>query len=144
MDGLTKIAPGTANVGITDRPEPSLRPGHVILEVEAAGICGTDIHIVDDEFASRPPVIMGHEVCGVVSRVAEDADDTLWLGRRVVSETYFSTCGTCIHCLTGAGISASSAGRSDQRLMERSRPDSLCRLPTSIWSPPRLQAKQQL
>lgn len=101
MYGLTKIAPGAANVGITDRPEPAMRPGHVILDVEAAGICGTDIHIVDDEFASKPPVTMGHEVCGVVSRVAGDVDETLWLGRRVVSETYFSTCGICIHCLAG-------------------------------------------
>ena len=144
MYGLTKIAPGTANVGITDRPEPDLRPGHVILDVEAAGICGTDVHIIDDEFASRPPVIMGHEVCGVVSRVAEDVDETRWLERRVVSETYFSTCEACVHCLGGRRNLYSSGGRSARRSMERSRPDFLFQLPTFMSFPRRWQVKRRL
>ncbi len=100
MLGLTKIAPGPGNVGLVERPEPVVRPGHVVLAVEAAGICGTDLHIVDDEFRSRPPVTMGHEVCGVVAEVGEGVDPA-WLGARVVSETYFSTCGTCAHCRSG-------------------------------------------
>ncbi|HXH82494.1 MAG TPA: alcohol dehydrogenase catalytic domain-containing protein, partial [Candidatus Tectomicrobia bacterium] len=74
MLGLTKIAPGPGNVGLVERPEPVVRPGHVVLAVEAAGICGTDLHIVDDEFRSRPPVTMGHEVCGVVAEVGEGVD----------------------------------------------------------------------
>jgi L-iditol 2-dehydrogenase len=65
--------------------------------VQAAGICGTDLHIVDDEFRSWPPVTMGHEVCGIVAAVADDVDPA-WIGERVVSETYFTTCGTCAHC----------------------------------------------
>jgi L-iditol 2-dehydrogenase len=68
--------------------------------VQAAGICGTDLHIVDDEFRSWPPVTMGHEVCGVVTAVADDVDPG-WVGARVVAETYFSTCGTCGHCRGG-------------------------------------------
>ena len=101
MEGLTKIAAGAENVGITERPEPRLIPGHVVLDVEAAGICGTDIHIVDDEFRSWPPVTMGHEVCGIVAAVGDGVDEGVWAGRRVVSETYFSTCGRCTHCLGG-------------------------------------------
>jgi L-iditol 2-dehydrogenase len=68
--------------------------------VQAAGICGTDLHIVDDEFRSRPPVTMGHEVCGVVAAVG-DGVDAAWVGERVVAETYFSTCGACAHCRGG-------------------------------------------
>ena len=75
-------------------------PGHVILEVEAAGICGTDLHIVDDEFRCSPPVTMGHEVCGVVVEVGEGVNET-WLGVRPVSETYYSTCGACSECQSG-------------------------------------------
>jgi L-iditol 2-dehydrogenase len=100
IDGLTKIAPGPENVGVTERPEPVALPGYVVLAVEAAGICGTDLHIVDDEFRSWPPVTMGHEVCGVVAELGADVDPA-WLGARVVSETYFSTCGTCRHCVAG-------------------------------------------
>jgi L-iditol 2-dehydrogenase len=98
--GLTKLAPGPANVALVDRPEPRLAPGHVVLAVQAAGICGTDLHIIDDEFRSVPPVTMGHEVCGVVEAVADGVDDS-WLGARVVTETYFSVCGTCEHCRAG-------------------------------------------
>ena len=100
MLGLTKLAPGVGNVGLSERPDPSAAPGHVILNVTATGICGTDLHIYDGEFASRPPVTMGHEISGVVAELGEGVDDS-WRGARVVTETYFSTCGHCVHCLGG-------------------------------------------
>ena len=100
MRGLTKIAPGPENVGLTEREVPAVIPGHVVLDVQAAGICGTDIHIVDDEFRSWPPVTMGHEVCGIVAQAGEGVAAD-WLGARVVSETYFSTCGACEQCRAG-------------------------------------------
>jgi L-iditol 2-dehydrogenase len=100
MRGLTKLAPGVGNVALADRPEPSAAPGHVVLDVAAAGICGTDLHIYDGEYDSRPPVTMGHEVSGVVAELGEGVDRD-WQGARVVTETYFSTCGHCAHCLAG-------------------------------------------
>ena len=101
MKGLAKLAAGRENVELVDRPEPVAGAGQVVLEVEAAGICGTDLHIVDDEFRSWPPVTMGHEVCGVVAEVGERVAPD-WLGARVVSETYFSTCGRCEQCRRGS------------------------------------------
>jgi threonine dehydrogenase-like Zn-dependent dehydrogenase len=68
--------------------------------VVAAGICGTDLHIYDGEYESRPPVTMGHEVSGVVAELGDGVDEA-WLGARVVTETYFSTCGHCVHCSSG-------------------------------------------
>ena len=94
---MTKTAPGVGNVALAERPEPELRPGHVVLEVVGAGICGTDLHIWDDEFPTEPPVTMGHEVSGLVREVGDDVEG--WSpGDRVVSETYFSTCGACEPC----------------------------------------------
>jgi L-iditol 2-dehydrogenase len=72
----------------------------VVLEVVGAGICGTDLHILDGEYETAVPVTMGHEVSGEVVDVGESGDDG-WLGARVVSETYFSTCGRCEHCRAG-------------------------------------------
>jgi L-iditol 2-dehydrogenase len=72
----------------------------VVLEVVGAGICGTDLHILDGEYETAVPVTMGHEVSGEVVEVGEGVDDG-WLGARVVSETYFSTCGRCEHCRAG-------------------------------------------
>jgi L-iditol 2-dehydrogenase len=100
MEGLTKLAPGSGNVALAERPDPIATPGHVVLAVAAAGICGTDLHIYDGEYDSRPPVTMGHEVSGVVAELGEHVAEE-WLGARVVTETYFSTCGHCTHCRAG-------------------------------------------
>jgi L-iditol 2-dehydrogenase len=98
--GLTKLAPGAGHVALSDRPEPEAAAGHVVLDVVAAGICGTDLHIYDGEYASLPPVTMGHEVSGVVAALGEGVEDS-WRGARVVTETYFSTCGHCRFCIEG-------------------------------------------
>jgi L-iditol 2-dehydrogenase len=98
--GLTKLAAGIGNVALAERPEPSPAPGHVVLEVVGAGICGTDLHIHDGEYPSVPPVTMGHEVSGIVAALGDGVDDE-WRGARVVTETYFSTCGKCEFCRAG-------------------------------------------
>jgi L-iditol 2-dehydrogenase len=98
--GLAKLAPGPGNVALAERPEPRAAPGHVVLDVVAAGICGTDLHIADGEYPSVPPVTMGHEVSGAVAELGEGVPEE-WRGARVVTETYFSTCGTCGYCGDG-------------------------------------------
>ena len=50
MIGLAKLAEGPGNVALAERPEPDAAPGHVVLDVAAAGICGTDIHILKGEY----------------------------------------------------------------------------------------------
>ena len=100
MRGLAKLASGAGNVGLADRPERLPGPGEALIEVVGAGVCGTDLHILDDEFRSLPPVTMGHEVSGLVAAVGDSVDEA-WLGARVVFETYYSTCGRCEWCLDG-------------------------------------------
>jgi L-iditol 2-dehydrogenase len=98
--GLAKLAPGPGNVALAERDEPRAASGHVVLDVVATGICGTDLHIQDGEYPSVPPVTMGHEVSGVVGTLGAGVPDA-WRGARVVTETYFATCGTCAHCRGG-------------------------------------------
>jgi L-iditol 2-dehydrogenase len=100
MLGLTKVAPGPGNVTLAERPEPEPAAEHVVLAVVGAGICGTDLHIADGEYPTAIPVTMGHEVSGVVSALGAGVDES-WRGARVVSETYFSTCGRCDFCCAG-------------------------------------------
>ncbi len=100
MIGLAKLAPGEGNVDLAERPERPPGPGEVALDVHAAGVCGTDLHIWLGEYDSVPPVTMGHEVCGTVAELGEGVDDS-WLGARVAVETFFSTCGTCDYCRAG-------------------------------------------
>jgi L-iditol 2-dehydrogenase len=98
--GLTKLAPGEGHVDLAERPERAPGPGEVALDVAAAGVCGTDLHIWLGEYDSVPPVTMGHEVCGTVAELGEGVDAE-WLGTRVAVETFFSTCGTCAYCRSG-------------------------------------------
>ena len=100
MIGLAKLAPGEGNVDLAERPERAPGPGEVALDVAAAGVCGTDLHIWLGEYDSVPPVTMGHEVCGTVAERGEGVDAG-WEGARVAVETFFSTCGECAYCRAG-------------------------------------------
>ncbi len=108
MQGVAKLARGDGNVGLLDVPEPTVIPGHVLVAVHAAGVCGTDLHIYHDEYPSNPPVIMGHEVAGVVAEIGPGVT-TCRSGDRVTSETYFYVCGQCEYCR--AGLPNLCAGR---------------------------------
>ena len=100
MLGIAKLSNTPGDMALIERPEPRLEPGYVVVDVRAVGICGTDIHIYKGEYTVAPPVTIGHEVCGVVSQVGEGVDRG-WLGVRVVSETFYATCGACVCCRTG-------------------------------------------
>lgn len=100
MLALQKLSFGEERLELREVPEPVVKPGQVVLEVAAAGICGTDLHIIKDEYRSSPPVTLGHEVAGTVAAVGEGVSG--WqVGQRVVTETYFSVCGRCEFCRTG-------------------------------------------
>jgi L-iditol 2-dehydrogenase len=64
MKAVMKVASGVGHIEVRDIAEPQPGPGEVKIQIRAAGICGTDIHIYKDEFRSRPPVVLGHEVAG--------------------------------------------------------------------------------
>src|SRR5690349_5583200 len=100
MKAVMKTAPGDGHVSLEDIAEPEPPPGHVLIAVQAAGICGTDIHILHDEYRSWPPVVLGHEVAGRVAALGAGVA-TVTVGDRVTCETYFSTCGTCGFCRDG-------------------------------------------
>lgn len=100
MKGVAKVARGEGHVSLIETPEPEIKPGYVIIEVKAAGICGTDLHIYHDEFKTNPPVIMGHEVAGHIAAIGEGVT-TCAPGDRVTSETYFYVCGRCQFCREG-------------------------------------------
>jgi L-iditol 2-dehydrogenase len=100
VKGVAKLAPGAGHVAYAERPAAIAGPGEVVIEVLAAGICGTDLHIEAGEYACVPPVTMGHEFCGIVAELGSGVDDA-WAGERVTSETFFDTCGVCRWCLAG-------------------------------------------
>ena len=88
---------------ITTVNAPKVKEGEVLVKVEAASICGTDIHIWDwNEWAQnrikRLPIIFGHEVAGEVVEVGKDVT-TVQVGEKVSAETHIVD-GTCYQCKT--------------------------------------------
>lgn len=92
-------------VTIIEAPEPNIRPGTVKIKLEAASVCGTDLHIYkwDPWSASRiiPPRIIGHEFCGTIVEVGEGVTDRP-VGDFVSSESHI-ICNNCLQCRNGQG-----------------------------------------
>jgi threonine 3-dehydrogenase len=90
---------------MTEVPIPSIGANEVLVRVQAASICGTDLHIYhwDDWAASRvvPPLIVGHEVCGEVVELGSMVQSPK-LGDLVSLESHV-ICNTCAYCRTGWG-----------------------------------------
>jgi len=81
-------------------PMPEPGPGQVLVEVEACGVCRTDLHLVDAELPDIPyPIVPGHEIVGRVRKVGSGA--TVKPGQRVGIPWLGWTCGTCAQCLAG-------------------------------------------
>jgi L-iditol 2-dehydrogenase len=100
MRALVKTTRGVGHLELEERPEPEAVAGWVKIAVRYAGICGTDLHIVQDEFPYWPPVTLGHEFTGTVVELGGGVDPA-WLGARVVSEPHSLACGTCHLCRRG-------------------------------------------
>lgn len=81
-------------------PVPQPGPGEVLLRVAACGLCGSELETFKTHSPRRsPPLVMGHEFCGVVEATGADVDRTL-VGRRFVSNSVIS-CGHCVRCRRG-------------------------------------------
>ena len=72
MRALAKVSAGPG-AELVERPAPEPGPGEVLLKVEAASICGTDLHLFEwDDWAAdnlEPPRILGHELAGTVAGI---------------------------------------------------------------------------
>lgn len=97
MRALVKTARGPGQLSLQTIPDPVPGPGEVVIAVAGCGICGTDLHIESDEYASVPPVVLGHETAGHVAAVGEGVDQ-VGVGDRVTTQTFFSVCGACSRC----------------------------------------------
>ena len=88
---------GTQGVGPVSRETPVPHAGEVLVEVEACGLCGTDLHIASGEYPmARPGVVIGHEFCGTVAQVGEGVENVS-AGDRVVVDPNIP-CRACTHC----------------------------------------------
>lgn len=87
------------NLEIVERNERAPQREEISIEVESAGICGSDLHFYRGDFAARPGITPGHEFGGVVKAVG-DGVKSIKEGDRVGVEPLLR-CNACQFCLTG-------------------------------------------
>jgi threonine dehydrogenase-like Zn-dependent dehydrogenase len=99
------VITGPGRAAVREVPEPVAAAGQVVVDVERAGVCGTDVEFWSGEMSylhsgqAAYPIRIGHEWCGTVSAVGPGVDPA-WLGRRVTGDTMLG-CGRCARCLGG-------------------------------------------
>ncbi|WP_242394008.1 zinc-dependent alcohol dehydrogenase [Anaeromyxobacter oryzisoli] len=87
---------------IEDVPKPTPGPGEVVVEIEASGLCHTDIHACRGEWPlkAKLPLIPGHEGVGIVERAGPGVRNVKE-GDRVCVPWLGHACGTCEYCVSG-------------------------------------------
>lgn len=101
MKALVKPTRTPGDVRLREMPRPQVTANKILAKVAYAGICHSDLLIIDDRTSIyRPPVVLGHEFSAVVVEV--DADQTEYQpGDVVVSETALDVCDDCPACQDG-------------------------------------------
>ncbi|WP_028048165.1 zinc-binding dehydrogenase [Cellulomonas sp. URHD0024] len=99
------VLTGPREFEVQDVPPPVAGPGGVVVDVQRAGVCGTDVEFFTGEMQylheglAEFPLRLGHEWMGTVSAVG-DGVDRRWLGRRVTGDTMLG-CDSCRRCRAG-------------------------------------------
>jgi propanol-preferring alcohol dehydrogenase len=92
----------TRPLELRDVPVPEPGPGEVLIRVTANAVCRTDLHVVEGELPdAKLPLVPGHQIVGVVERVADDVED-LASGDRIGVPWLGGTDGTCRYCRAGS------------------------------------------
>ena len=85
-------------LAVEELPDPS-REGWAVVDVKAAGVCGSELHFLDGMIpAPFPNFVLGHEIAGVVASAPEDS--SVAVGDRVAVYNFVG-CGRCHWCRTG-------------------------------------------
>ncbi|MEU5643765.1 zinc-dependent alcohol dehydrogenase family protein [Streptomyces milbemycinicus] len=92
-------APGKVTVATV--PDPTPGPREVVVDVAACGLCGTDLHILQGEFAPTLPIVPGHEFAGEVVGIGSEVTEVAVGDRVAVDPSLY--CHECRYCRIGRG-----------------------------------------
>lgn len=86
-------------------------PGEVLIRVETAGVCHSDLSVVNGSRQRPLPMLLGHEAAGIVEKIGAGVSD-LSVGQRVVT-VFLPRCEKCPECLTGGKLPCSDGTRTN-------------------------------
>ncbi|MCZ6676305.1 MAG: alcohol dehydrogenase catalytic domain-containing protein, partial [Candidatus Poribacteria bacterium] len=91
----TAVFEETGKLSVQDKPVPHLDAGDVLIKVDLCGICASDLAALNGDVTDySPPVVMGHELAGVV---VESRHPDVKIGEKVTVNPMLS-CGHCEYC----------------------------------------------
>ncbi|HEY0532439.1 MAG TPA: zinc-dependent alcohol dehydrogenase family protein [Actinoplanes sp.] len=99
MKAAVVTTPGT--IAIEEVPDPTPGPTEVLVRPAATGICGTDLHIMDGEFAPAYPIVPGHEFAGEIVAVGSGVSGYAVGDQVAVDPSLY--CGHCYYCKRARG-----------------------------------------
>ncbi|MCO8273473.1 zinc-dependent alcohol dehydrogenase family protein [Actinoplanes sp. TRM 88003] len=99
MRAAVVVTPGT--IAVEQVPDPTPGPTDVVVKPAATGICGTDLHIMDGEFAPSFPIVPGHEFAGEIVAVGSEVSDYAVGDQVAVDPSLY--CGYCYYCKRARG-----------------------------------------
>ena len=86
---------------IENVPKPICKEGELLIKIQACGICRTDLHILDGDLqAPKLPLILGHEIVGIVKEIGSGVSH-FHVGDRVGVPWLAQSCGNCEYCKEG-------------------------------------------
>jgi Zn-dependent alcohol dehydrogenase len=92
------------------------RPGELLVRIDAAGLCHSDLSVVNGDRARPMPMALGHEATGIVEATGTPDDSGFAVGDRVIL-AFLPSCGECVRCrsgepyMCGVGAAANGEGR---------------------------------
>ena len=94
---ISAVWVGNGKIVLEERGKPVPNENEVLVKVHRAGICATDVHIVQDKLhLGNPPLVLGHEFAGEIVELGKSVKG-ITLGQRICVDAEIG-CGTCYHC----------------------------------------------
>jgi alcohol dehydrogenase, propanol-preferring len=95
------LAQNPIPLSFEDFPEPKIGAGEVLIHVTACGVCHTELDEIEGRMTPRLPIVLGHQVVGVVEEKTTEVVTTIDMGQRVGVAWIASACGECDFCKSG-------------------------------------------
>jgi len=106
LRGLAPLAQNPIPLSFEDLPEPKLDAGEVLIRVTRCGVCHTELDEIEGRMKPRLPIVLGHQVVGIVETRSDDfsrpqTTKVVTTGERVGVAWIASACGACDYCKSG-------------------------------------------
>jgi alcohol dehydrogenase, propanol-preferring len=109
LELLGEVKPPKEPLKLVQHPEPTLNQDEILLRVTRCGVCHTELDEIEGRTSpSQLPVILGHQVVGIVEESSDDfsrrvmaTTEVVTTGQRVGVAWIASACGHCQYCLSG-------------------------------------------